>query len=106
MKRLTMNRRYTVCVEPLLGQILSLESIFGVPIDLETKNVCDGEVRRITEKIYSEFSLPLFKAYLQREGDHVYLCGLDPLKKSRRLSANEAALIIEGILKVGEKLGE
>jgi hypothetical protein len=105
MKRLTMNRRYTVCVEPLLGQILSLESIFGVPIDLETRTVCDGEIRSITEKIYDEFGLPLFKSYVQREGDHVYLCGLDPLKKSRRLRTTESALITEGVLKVGEELG-
>jgi hypothetical protein len=105
MKRLTMNRRYTVCVEPLLGQVLSLESIFGVSIDLETQCVCDGQMRSITENIYGEFGLPLFKCYLQRECEHVFLCGLDPLKKSRRLRANESTLITEGVLRVGEKLG-
>jgi hypothetical protein len=106
MKRLTMNRRYTVCVEPLLGEVLSLESVFGTPIDLETRIICDGEIRTITERTYSEFRMPLFKCYAQREGDHVYLCGLDPLKKSRRLSATESALMNEGILRVGDELGQ
>jgi hypothetical protein len=105
IKRLTMNRRYTVCVEPLLGRVASLESIFGTSINLETESVCDGQIRSITEKIYGEFGLPMFKCYVQGEGDHVFLCGLDPLKKSRRLRATESALITEGVLRVGEKLG-
>jgi hypothetical protein len=98
MKRLTMNRRYTVCVEPLIGQVLSLESIFGAPINLETRAICDGETQNITERVYSGFGLPLFKAYLQVEGDHTYLCGLDPVKKLRRLGADEAGLIRKGIM--------
>jgi hypothetical protein len=106
IKKLTMNRRYTVCVEPLLGEVLSLESVFGTPIDLETKIICNGQIRNITERTYREFRIPLFKCYVQREEDHIYLCGLDPLKKSRRLSATECALMNEGILKVGEELGQ
>jgi len=105
MKRLTMNKRYTVCVEPLQGKVVSLESVFGSPIDLESESICDGNVRTITERIYAEFGLPLFKCYVQLEGDHVCLCGLDPLKKSRKLCSTESALIAEGVLKVGEKLG-
>jgi hypothetical protein len=98
MRRLTMNRRYTVCVEPLLGQVVSVESIFGAPINLETMAICDGEIRNITERVYSEFGLPMFKAYLQIEGDHAYLSGLDPVKKLRRLSADETGLIRKGIM--------
>ena len=105
MKRITMNRRYTVCVEPLLGKVVSLESIFGAPINLETMAICDGEIRNITERVYSGFSLPLFKAYLQMEGDHACLCGLDPVKKLRRLSADEAALIRKGIMGAVESVG-
>lgn len=106
MKRLTMNKRYMVCAMPVLGELVSLKTLFGIPINLLTKNVCDGEVRRISEMVFEEFRVPMFKSYMQRKGDQLYLCGLDPLKDSGRLNATESALIEEGVTKAGESLGQ
>jgi hypothetical protein len=106
MKRLTMNKRYTICAIPIIGELVSLKTIFGVPINMLTKSVCDGDVRRISEMIFKLFNVPMFKSYIQRKGDQLYLCGLDPLKKCSSLGAVENALIAEGITKVGEELGQ
>ena len=106
MKRLTMNKRYTICAIPIIGELVSLKTIFGVPINMLTKNVCDGEVRRVSEMIFKLFRVPMFKSYVQRKGDQLYLCGLDPVKKNGRLSPTEASLIAEGISKVGETIGQ
>jgi hypothetical protein len=105
MKRLTMNKRYTICAIPIIGELVSLKTIFGIPINMLTKSVCDGDVRRISEMIFKLFHIPMFKSYIQRKGDQLYLCGLDPLKKCSSLGATETALIAEGITKVGEELG-
>jgi hypothetical protein len=101
-----MNKRYTICAIPIIGELVSLKTIFGVPINMLTKSVCDGDVRRISEMIFKLFNVPMFKSYIQRKGDQLYLCGLDPLKKCSSLGAVENALIAEGITKVGEELGQ
>nr|MDO8098630.1 RimK-like ATPgrasp N-terminal domain-containing protein [Candidatus Njordarchaeota archaeon] len=104
MKRLTMNRRYTVCVEPLRGQLASFKSVFGTPIPIEVNINCDDNVRNLAKRLFYEFKVPLFKFFVQREGDQVYLCGIDPLKKSRKRDLVEFNLIPEGIKKLGEEL--
>jgi hypothetical protein len=106
MKRLTLNKRYTICAMPVIGELVSLKTIFGAPINMLTKNVCNGEVHRISKMIFNEFRVPMFKSYMQRKGDQLYLCGLDPLKNCSRLNATESALIADGITKVGEDLGQ
>jgi hypothetical protein len=85
-------------VQPLFGQPLAYKSIFGVPVDPETNNICDRTVAEISSKIYDEFGVPLFKFYVQREGDRICLCGLDPLENSRKLSPVVSSLIREGVL--------
>jgi hypothetical protein len=104
MKRLTMNRRYTVCVEPLRGQLASFKSVFGTPIPIEVNISCDDSVRNLAQRLFDEFRVPLFKFFVQREGDRIYLCGIDPLNRSRQRDQVEFELIPEGIKKVGEKL--
>jgi hypothetical protein len=106
MKRLTMNKRYTICAIPIIGELVSLKTIFGVPINLLTKNVCDGEIHRVSQMIFELFHVPIFKSYIQRKGDQLYLSGLDPLKKGSILNETEARLIAEGINRVGERLGQ
>jgi hypothetical protein len=105
MKRLTLNKRYTVCAIPVIGELVSLKTIFGVPINMLTKNVCRGELQAISDRVFKHFRVPVFKSYVQRKGDQLYLCGLDPVKKFSRLNELESDLIAEGITKVGEDLG-
>jgi hypothetical protein len=104
MKRLTMNRRYTVCVEPLRGQLASFKSVLGVPVPIESNINCDENVRDLAERLFREFKVPLFKFFVQRDGDQAYLCGIDPLKKCRKRDLVESNLIAEGIKKVGGEL--
>jgi len=104
MKRLTMNRRYTVCVEPLRGQLVSFKSVFGTPMPIDVNINCDDSVRNLARKLFHEFKVPLFKFFVQREGDHVYLCGIDPLERTRKRDQVESRLIAEEMMKVREEL--
>ena len=73
VKSLSMNYKFAVCAQALKGEMLSFKSIFG-------KCEFDGEVGKISEKVYEVFKLPICKLHVQREGNEAYLCGLQPLK--------------------------
>lgn len=74
MKSLGMNYKFTVCAQPLKGEMLSFKSIFG-------KCDQDEEMNRISEKVYELFKIPVCKLHVQRVGEKAYLCGLQPLRK-------------------------
>jgi len=73
VKSLSMNYKFTVCAQPLKGEMISFKSIFG-------KCEVDGVISRISERVYEVFKIPICKLHVQRVGDEAYLCGLQPLK--------------------------
>jgi len=76
-----MNYKFAVCAQPFMGEMISFKSIFG-------KCQLDESFRRISEKVYEVFKIPVCKLHVQRiEGD-VYLCGLQPLKKEELLPSD------------------
>jgi hypothetical protein len=74
MKSLGMNYKFTVCAQPLRGEMLSFKSIFG-------KCEQDAESRKISEKVYELFKIPVCKLHIQKVEKKAYLCGLQPIKK-------------------------
>jgi hypothetical protein len=81
VKSLGMNYKFPVCVQPFMGEMISFKSIFG-------KCQLDESFRRIAEKVYEVFKIPICKLHVQHiEGD-VYLCGHQPLKKEELLPSD------------------
>ena len=89
MKSSGMNYKFTVCAQPLRGEIVSFKSVFG-KCELEEK------VRRISEEVYDLFGIPICKLHVQRVERRAYLCGLQPLKKEE-LSPSDLKMISEEI---------
>ena len=100
VKSLGMNYKFTVCAQPLKGQMLSFKSIFGK---------CDqeGEAKGISEKVYALFKIPMCKLHVQKVEDKAYLCSCQPLRKDElsnddlKMISKEASLLS----KQGEHLG-
>lgn len=72
VKSLSMNYKFSVCVQPLRGEVFTVKSLFGI---------CgiNSEVGKIAQKAYEVFKLPVCKLHIQRVGSEAYLCGLQPL---------------------------
>jgi hypothetical protein len=78
VKSLGMNYKFAVCVQPLVGEMVSFKSIFG-------RCVQDEALRRISEKAYEVFKIPICKLHVQRTEKETYLCGLQPLHREEIL---------------------
>jgi hypothetical protein len=74
MKSLGMNYKFAVCAQPLKGKIVSFKSFFG-------KCDQDEETKKISEKVYALFKIPICKLHVQKVEDKAYLCGLQPVGK-------------------------
>ncbi|MEM3578162.1 MAG: RimK-like ATPgrasp N-terminal domain-containing protein [Candidatus Bathyarchaeia archaeon] len=74
VKSLSMNYKFAVCAQPLLGEIVSFKSIFG---RCEVKE----PAQKIAEKVYNLFRIPLCKLHVQLVGREAFLCGLQQLRK-------------------------
>jgi hypothetical protein len=74
VKSLSMNYKYVVCAQPLIGEIVTFKSIFG---KCEIKEEC---VEEISVKVYEAFKIPICKLHVQRADGNAYLCGLEPLR--------------------------
>ena len=98
-KSLSMNYKYAVCAQPLLGEMISFKSIFG-------KCELDQSVREISEKVYKIFKIPIYRLHVQRVKGKDYLCGLHPLKVEEILQT-DVKTISEEILQAlqGDCLG-
>jgi hypothetical protein len=100
VKSLGMNYKFAVCAQPFRGEMISFKSIFG-------KCEQDEESRRISEKVYKLFNIPLCKLHVQKVEKKAYLCGLQPIRKDElapsdlRTISKEASLLS----KQGEHLG-
>jgi hypothetical protein len=99
VKSLGMNYKFAVCAQPLKGEMISFNSIFG-QCELEEN------LRKISENVYRVFKIPICKLHVQRIEKDIYLCGLQPLKKEEILP-RELKIISEEISQVcknGENL--
>ncbi len=74
MKSLGMNYKFAVCAQPLKGEMFSFKSFFGKCEQAE-------EMKRISEKVYELFKIPVCKLHVQKVEEKAYLCGLQPLRK-------------------------
>jgi hypothetical protein len=100
VKSLGMNYKFTVCAQPLKGEMLSFNSFFGK---------CDqnGGAKRISEKVYELFNIPVCKLHVQKVEEKAYLCGFQPVKKEElspcdlEMISKEASLLS----KQGEHFG-
>jgi hypothetical protein len=99
LKSLGMNYKFAVCAQPLTGEMISFKSIFG-------KCQANEDLRRISEKVYQVFKIPLCKLHAQRTAENTYLCGLQPLRKEE-ISQFDLKMISEALsemVKTGDSL--
>ncbi len=94
MKSLGMNYKFTVCAQPLRGQMTTVKSIFGKCQDEQTS--------AIAAKVYELFKIPLCKLHVQKADGNAFLCGLEPLKETE-LSDDDIAVIFKEILLISQQ---
>lgn len=89
-RSLGIDYHFPVCVEPLLGEVQTVKTIFG-------SAECE-EVSGISEQFYKEFRIPFCKLYIQRVGENSYLSGASRLR-DKEVDANDLQLATR---KIGE----
>jgi formate-dependent phosphoribosylglycinamide formyltransferase (GAR transformylase) len=95
VKSLSMNYKFAVCAQPLKGEMISFKSIFG-------RCEHDGEVEKISEKVFEVFKIPICKLHVQKIEDKAYLCGLQPLRMEE-ISPADLKIVCEEISRVSDK---
>jgi hypothetical protein len=95
MKSLGMNYKFAVCAQPLKGKIISFKSFFG-------KCDQDEETKKISEKVYALFKIPICKLHVQKVEEKAYLCGLQPIGKNE-LSPSDLKTISKEILLISQQ---
>jgi hypothetical protein len=101
LKSLGMNYKFTVCAQPLIGEISTVKSFLG------KSQVDDEQISAITEKVYELFKIPVCKVHVQKAEGKSFLCGLEPLKENE-LSKSDLELISKEIMLIsqqGEHIG-
>jgi hypothetical protein len=100
-KSLSMTYKYAVCAQPLMGELVSFKSIFG-------KCESDAETRKISEKVYEQFKIPICRLYVQRVKGESFLSAFHPLQMEEILPVDVKAVseIVFQALKKGEPLGK
>lgn len=96
VKSLSMNYKFTVCAQPLKGEMLSFKSIFG------KSEQSDEETRKISEKVYEIFKIPVCKLHVQKVEEKAHLCGLQPLRRNE-LTPHDVKQISREILLLSEQ---
>jgi hypothetical protein len=96
MKSLGMNYKFTVCAQPLKGELQSVKSMFG------KTDSADKQIGVIAQKVYELFRIPLCKLHVQKAEDKAFLCGLEPLKETE-LSKTDLELISKEILLISQQ---
>jgi hypothetical protein len=94
LKSLSMNYKFDVCAQPLRGEMISLKSIFG-------KCELNGDVSKISKKVYEVFKIPICKLHVQRIEEKAYLCGFQPLK-NEELCPHDLKMISEEIFQLSK----
>ena len=99
VKSLGMNYKFAVCTQPLIGRMISFKSFFG-------KCELDDSLKKISEKVYSIFKIPICKLHVQQTEGNAYLCGFQPVRKEELLPSDLKAISeeISQIMNHGEQL--
>lgn len=99
VKSLSMNYKFAVCAQPLLGEIISFKSIFG-------KGEVKESAQKIAEEVYSLFKIPLCKLHVQFIEEKAFLCGLQQIRKDEFTPLDLQLLHreVSRLLKDGERL--
>ena len=92
MKSLGMNYKFTVCAQPLKGELKSVKSVFG------KSDMADEQISALTQKVYELFRIPLCKIHVQKVEDKAFLCGLEPLKETELSKADKDVISREILL--------
>lgn len=74
IKSLSMNYKFAVCAQPLIGEIISFKSLFG-------KCEANAPTQKIAEEVYRLFRVPICKLHVQLAEDKAFLCGLQRIRK-------------------------
>jgi hypothetical protein len=101
LKSLGMNYKFTVCAQPLSGEMFTVKSFLG------KSQIEDEQISAITEKVYELFKIPICKVHVQKTEGKAFLCGLEPMKETE-LSKNDLELISKEIMLIsqqGEHIG-
>jgi hypothetical protein len=101
LKSLGMNYKFTVCAQPLTGEMFTVKSFLG------KCQIKDEQISAITEKVYELFKIPICKVHVQKTEGKAFLCGLEPMKETE-LSKNDLELISKEIMLIsqqGEHIG-
>jgi hypothetical protein len=96
MKSLGMNYKFTVCAQPLRGQLRTVKSLFG------KCDLADEQISALSQKVYELFKIPLCKLHVQKAEDKAFLCGLEPLKETE-LSKADKDVISQEILLISQQ---
>ena len=96
MKSLGMNYKFTVCAQPLIGEMLTVKSFFG------KCQLPNEQINALTEKVYELFKIPICKVHLQKTEGKAFLCGLEPLKENH-LSKSDLELISKEIMLISQQ---
>jgi formate-dependent phosphoribosylglycinamide formyltransferase (GAR transformylase) len=94
-KSLSMTYKYAVCAQPLMGEMLEFKSIFG-------KCEFDEATKKISEKVYEIFKIPICKLYVQRARGKSYLSGFHPLKIEEILPS-DVKMVSETVFQASKK---
>lgn len=94
IKSLSMNYKFAVCVQPFIGEMVSVKAIFG---KCEQK---EG-IEEISRRVYEVFRIPICKLHIQHIEEKSYLCGVQPLKKEELLPT-DLNMISEGISQISK----
>ena len=92
VKSLGMNYKFAICAQPLRGEMVSFNSFFG-------KCELKENAKRISERVYEVFKIPICKLHVQTIGDEAYLSGLQPLRKTE-ISPFGLNMISEGVSQI------
>jgi len=96
LKSLGMNYKFTVCAQPLIGNIMTVKSVFG---KYEGQ---DEQIGAICAKVYGQFKIPVCKIHVQRTSEKAFLCGLESLKKTD-LTMSDVDLISKEIMLISQQ---
>jgi hypothetical protein len=96
LKSLGMNYKFAICAQPLKGELFTVKTYFGKTVNQ------DSNTRRIAEKVYETFRIPLCKLCIQKTVDKAYLCGLQPVNKEE-LSEQDLQIISQEVSLISEQ---
>ena len=96
LKSLGMNYKFTVCAQPLTGEMHTVKSFFG------KSQAEDEQISAISEKVYELFKIPICKLHIQKTEGKAFLCGLEPLKEND-LSKSDLELISKEIMLISQQ---